>query len=197
MPDDDSQQLVKHLRECDSRAATEVFDRYVLRLVALARNRISPKLASRVDPEDVVQSAYRSFFRRVSNDEIVLQRAGDLWRLLAAFTINKLRGQIEHHTAGRRDVDREHHGDSSNEAELFDFGTAEPTVEQVAMLSDEMADVMVRLVPRERAVLEGRLQGRTIEEIAAELHCSQRTVRRLLDRCRDLLERRLLNEPER
>ncbi len=197
MPDDDSQQLVRHLRDGDSRAAKEVFDRYVLRLVALARTRISPKLARRVDPEDVVQSAYRSFFRRVANDEIVLQRAGDLWRLLAAFTINKLRGQIEHHTAHRRDIGREMDAVEAIEARMFEIGSVEPTVEQVSALSDELADVMHRLPPRERAVLEGRLQGRTIEEIAAELKCSQRTVRRLLDRCRNVLEHRLLNESER
>lgn len=196
MLDDDSQHLVKRLRDGESRAANEVFERYMLRLVALARTRISPKLARRVDPEDVVQSAYRSFFRRVANDEIVFQRAGDLWRLLAAFTINKLRGQVEHHTARRRDIDRELHATGAINAEIFDAGATEPTVEQVAMLSDELADVMCQMPARERAVLEGRLQGRTIEEIAAELDCSQRTVRRQLEHCRNVLERRLLNDSE-
>lgn len=44
-----------------SEAATAIFDRYVARLIALARSRIGAKLGRRVDAEDIVQSAYRSF----------------------------------------------------------------------------------------------------------------------------------------
>ena len=47
----------------DEKAADDLFDRFVDRLTALARDRRSPKLARRVDPEDIVQSAFRSFFR--------------------------------------------------------------------------------------------------------------------------------------
>ena len=40
-------------------------------------------------------------FRR-AGDNYVLERQGDLWRLLAAITINKLRGQVKFHTAKKR-----------------------------------------------------------------------------------------------
>ena len=54
--------LVTRYREGDELAAQELFARYVERLTRLARSRLSPKLSSRFDPDDVVLSAYRSFF---------------------------------------------------------------------------------------------------------------------------------------
>lgn len=162
----------------------------------LVRARVSPRLSSRVDPEDVVQSAYRSFFRRAAADDIVLQRSGDLWRLLAAFTLNKLRSQLEHHTAQKRDPARELHSVDGLDAVLEDLGSVEPTAEQAAIIADELAAVLARLSGRQRAVLEGRLQGKPIEELAVELQCSARTVRRSLEHCRNELEQRLLENPE-
>jgi DNA-directed RNA polymerase specialized sigma24 family protein len=87
--------LLERWKSGDEAAAAEIFDQYLSRLTALARTRLSPKLARRVDPEDIVQSAYRSFFRHAQNDRYVLERSGDLWRLLAAIVMNKLHGQVE------------------------------------------------------------------------------------------------------
>ena len=57
-----SSNLVARWRAGDQQAATELFSRYANRLIALARKRLSDKLAGHIDPEDVVQSVYRSFF---------------------------------------------------------------------------------------------------------------------------------------
>ena len=62
MPDQNSIQLLNRVRSDDSGAAEELFERYLQRLLALVRTRLPGKLARRVDPDDVVQSAYRSFF---------------------------------------------------------------------------------------------------------------------------------------
>ena len=107
MSEPKSHELLKLYQDGQSEAATAIFDRYVARLIALARARIAPKLKKRVDPEDVVQSAYRSFFVHAKNQEYQLIRSGDLWRLLASTTLNKLYGQIEKHTAAKRNIDRE------------------------------------------------------------------------------------------
>lgn len=55
MAESDSINLVARWREGDQRAATELFQRYANHLVALAQQRLSVKLASRVDPEDVIR----------------------------------------------------------------------------------------------------------------------------------------------
>ena len=49
-----------------------LFNRYAGRLTALARLRLSHAVAARVDAEDVVQSAYRSFFVLARNGKIVV-----------------------------------------------------------------------------------------------------------------------------
>src|SRR4051794_17908807 len=98
-------ELLARWREGDHQAEEELFSRYTTQLVALARSRLSPKLAGRVDAEDVVQSAYRSFF--LAADRFVIQRSGDLWRLLAKITLRKLYRQAGRHTALRRNVSRE------------------------------------------------------------------------------------------
>lgn len=95
--DNESIQLLVRWKAGDEAAAEEIFSRYLHRLAGLARNRLSDKMQRRIDPEDVVQSAYRSFFRQAKEDRYELKRSGDLWRLLAAITINKTMGQIEYH----------------------------------------------------------------------------------------------------
>ena len=78
------------------------------RLIALARGRLSSKLTKRVDPEDVVQSAYRSFFAGVRDGRYDPQRGGDLWRLLVVITLHKLSHQLRRNLSAKRSVDREY-----------------------------------------------------------------------------------------
>ena len=56
-------------------------------------------MASRVDPEDVIQSAFRTFFVRVRNDEFTFDGENDLFKLLVRLTVNKALRQIAHHRA--------------------------------------------------------------------------------------------------
>ena len=94
--------LGKWRDEGDQHAAAELFNRYVGRLIALARSKLSPALAQRFDADDVVQSACRSFFVRVRDGRLAVQPGGELWDLLAAITLRKVLGQVEHHTAQKR-----------------------------------------------------------------------------------------------
>ena len=57
-----SAELMARWRDGNQEAAEALFRRYVERLLALARGRMTSWLARRVDAEDVVQSAYRTFF---------------------------------------------------------------------------------------------------------------------------------------
>src|SRR5262245_47150683 len=108
MADSQLSDLVARWRAGDEAAAAELFERYADRLIALARSRLSAKVAGRVDPEDVVQSAYRSFFAGVRNGRYDLERGGDVWRLLLAITLHKLYRQVQQHQRQKRSLDREH-----------------------------------------------------------------------------------------
>ena len=61
-PVGESVQLVARWQAGDEAAAEALFARYADRLTQLAASRLARRLAARIDPEDVVMSAYRSFF---------------------------------------------------------------------------------------------------------------------------------------
>jgi RNA polymerase sigma factor (sigma-70 family) len=182
--------LVARWRDGDQKAADELFHRYADRLVALAHTRLSTKIARRANAEDVVQSVYRSFFVNARAGRYSLERSGDLWRLLVAITLHKLRGQVERHTADKRNI----HQEQAGEGPSGGFGlsvaalAAEPSPAEAAALADEIEEVMKRLEPLHRQILELRLQGNNLEEIATVVNRSIRTVKRGLSAIRQQLE---------
>ncbi len=190
----DSLQLFTGAQEGQSQAAQQLFDRYVERLLALARSRMSPQLRAREDEEDVVQSVCRSFFARAREGQFVLERSGDLWRLLAAITINKVRSKAEFHGAAKRKLGREV---ATGGAEDDSAGSTPPTVgrepapDDLAAVQEELRHVMAPLAPHHRQMLEMRLQGESVEDIAAATQRTEHQVRRVLGKVRDELERRL------
>jgi RNA polymerase sigma-70 factor (ECF subfamily) len=184
-----SAELMARWRDGDQEAAGELFERYAERLVALARSRLAAWLARHVDAEDVVQSAYRSFFTGARAGRFSLRRSGDLWRLLVAITLHKLQHQVERHTAGKRAADRECHfgteaGVPGLQGQLL---AREPTPAEAAALADTLERLLRGLEPPQRRMVELRLQGCGLEEIAAEVRRSERTVRRLLERVKEQL----------
>src|SRR6516165_4467626 len=85
-------------------AARELFDTYVERLVALARRRISQRLAGRVDPEDIVQSVFRTFFHRAKEGQFRFEEQDDLCKLLMRITVHKTLRKVAFHKAAKRDL---------------------------------------------------------------------------------------------
>src|SRR5262249_48019536 len=150
--------------------------------VALAQSRLSASMAGRVDPEDVVQSVYRSFFTEARADRLELHQSGGLWQLLVTITLNKLHNQVKRLTTQKRSVPRERSfggEDSLIGLQGLPIADGPSPVEAVALV-DELEQVMRVLGPVERRVLELRLQGCTLKEIAADTKCSERTVRRIV-----------------
>src|SRR5438874_10834543 len=132
-----SADLLDRLMRGDEDAATVVFERYVERLTRLARSRLATKLASRVDPEDIVLSAYRSFFVAARQGRFELERGGDLWRLLVEVTLHKLFRSAEHHLAKRRSVEREEVASRSPSSALALTGKG-PTPDEAVATADEL-----------------------------------------------------------
>ncbi|MEZ6117803.1 MAG: ECF-type sigma factor [Pirellulaceae bacterium] len=89
--------LLRRIQGGEEDAATQLYLRYSNRLIALAKHNTSPELAVRFDPEDVVQSVFRSFFRRASGGCYDVPEGGELWRLLLVLALNKVRGLAIHH----------------------------------------------------------------------------------------------------
>src|SRR5262249_54926721 len=106
-PTDSFDALMSGLRAGDPSAADDVFRRYARRLIALARARLEARIGRKVDPEDVLQSVFRSFFTRYGEGQFTPGDWDSLWRILAVITLRKCGNRMEYFRAARRDVTRE------------------------------------------------------------------------------------------
>src|ERR1700733_10563187 len=111
MSDEDTfTRLMTLLRTGEDAAAREVFERFAGRLPATARGRFNRVLARKVDPEDVVQSAFKSFFVRHRAGRLDVDDWDGLWNLLTLITLRKCADRAEYFLADRRDAAREASG---------------------------------------------------------------------------------------
>lgn len=184
--------LMDRLRAGDDQAAAAVFVRFAQRLVGLARTRLSPKMAAKVDPEDVVQSAYKSFFVRQREGELEIGNWDSLWGLLTLITLRKCADRAAYYGAEKRDVKREQ-APAADTASTVPGDWAldrEPRPEEAVVLTETVESLFTHMDdPDERAILELSLQGYTALEISEKLQRAERSVRRLRERIRKKLER--------
>lgn len=184
-----SVELLRRAAAGDETAETEIFERYVQRLTALARSRLATKLAARVDAEDIVMSAYRSFFMAARDGRFELHRGGDLWRLLVELTLHKLYRTAHYHLAQQRSVEREQPSDNDS-GQFRILAGHEPTPQEALAAAEELEAVLGKLDARDRQAIELRLQGYELAEIAEQLHCHERTVRRAVNAARRIITAR-------
>lgn len=187
----ESRVLLNRYRAGDSLAADEIFERYIARLIGLARHRMSERLAQRVDPEDVVQSVYRSFFGKARDGRYILQKSGDLWRLLAGITVNKVLKQAGHHLQQKRSLASETPASVDTTGMMAELMAHEPAPDEAVALMEELEAVTRSLEPHERTILELKLQGEEVDQIARHIERSDRTVRRALTKIEAALQSRL------
>jgi RNA polymerase sigma-70 factor (ECF subfamily) len=179
--------LSKGVQDGDTAAVARLFELYARRLARLAEQHLSPKLAGRVDGEDVVQSAFRTFFRRSTRGEFKVDSSAQIWQLLTRITLLKAHAKARYHTAGLRDVGKELPGGSDER--LRQAVAHEPGPADAAALVDHIDELLHGLPELYATVLEMRLQGSTAVEIAAALNVSRRTVERALNLLQERLAR--------
>jgi RNA polymerase sigma-70 factor (ECF subfamily) len=173
-------ELLERWRGGDEAAATELYERYARRLYFLASGQMGERLRRRLAPDDIVQSAFRTFFRRADQWQFQQDKAGAIWHLLVRITLNKIRSKGIHHAAQKRDVGAEFAlADDDFDPALV---VHEPTPDEAAELADVIEVTIDSLDDKETRALELALQGFTASEIASQVGCSRWTVRRLLDR---------------
>ncbi len=181
------QEIMELLRKGDNASAELVFKRYARRLIGLAASRLPAPIRSKEDPEDAVQSAFRSFFGRQKKGEFQPEDWDELSTLLTYLTVCKVDRRIRKHLAAKRDVRKESApaANADGESTSFQMAAPDPTPAEAAMVTDTLQELMSRLDPDDQQILTMRLQGHTNAEIAAEVGKSERTVFRVLDEIKE------------
>jgi RNA polymerase sigma factor (sigma-70 family) len=178
----DDKSLIAAFKAGSETAASELFDRYCEKLMRLARRRIGQRMNTRVDPEDVIQSAFRTFFVHVRNDDFHFEGEDDLFKLLVRLTVNKALRQIAHHRAAKRDPGKEAAQGSTDSDILANLSAHDPSPEVEVAVLDELEQFLGRLPAFDRKVLELKLHGHSTVEIAEALGSYDRKIRRVLER---------------
>jgi RNA polymerase sigma-70 factor (ECF subfamily) len=175
-------------------AADEIHRRYAQRLSKLAEKEIGRRLQRRLDADDILQSVFRTFFRRTARGDFAIDHSGALWNLLVRITLAKIRGQAEDHQAGKRSMAAEESLDGESSPHEAAGLRAGP--EEVVGLIDEIETVLARFKPPGPQIFYLHLQGHTNTEIATQTGCTRRLVSLTLERIKDQLHRRLEDRRE-
>jgi RNA polymerase sigma-70 factor (ECF subfamily) len=183
MPGDESSDgsLLRRFRRGEADAPTQLYLRYADRLQALAARQTSSELGKRLDPEDIVQTVFRTFFRRVAEGNYDVPDGEEIWKLLLVIALNKIRDAAVHHRAAKRDVRRTSSGEANELAIRNAEGKDEAALAVLHMVVDE---VLEGLPESHRRMIELRIEGHEVAEISRELGRSKRSVERVLQNFR-------------
>jgi RNA polymerase sigma-70 factor (ECF subfamily) len=176
-PDASDRSLLERFRGGTGDAATLLYFRYAEQLRSLAAARLAPDLAPRVDADDIVQSVFRTFFRRAALGQFEVPHGEDLWKLFLVIALNKVRSAATYHRAAKRDVSRTPELDAATEPD----GRG---ADALATLRITVEELLAELPDPQRAIVEARVAGYEVDDIAARVGCSKRSVERCLQKFR-------------
>ena len=178
----------------DPDAVRALWQRYFARLVGLARQKLRHAPRRVADEEDVALSAFDSFCRHAEAGRFPdLTDRDSLWRLLAAFTARK----AVHHL---RDATRLKRGGGAPAADgsevLAEALGREPDPGLAAEVADECDRLLAALGdPDLQQVALLRMDGHSVEEVAAAVGCAPRSVKRKLQLIRRIWAREAGDDP--
>lgn len=180
------QSFAVRLTAGEGHAAADLVARYSARLVALARQGLSPAMRAKCDPEDVLQSVFRTFFRRLGAGDVDLRDWESLAGLLALLTVRKCQHCVRHYRTAGRDVRLEVRLDGTD-CGLIRIPDRDPVPDEVAAFT-ELTDRLLRsLDERDREVISRVIAGDGTAEIARRLGRTRRSVQRAIARTRQRL----------
>jgi RNA polymerase sigma factor (sigma-70 family) len=170
-----------------SAAVRPLWEKYFHRLVGLARKRLrdAPRRAS--DEEDVALSAFDSFCRRAEAGQFPdLTDRDSLWRMLAEITMRK----AAHHVRDARRIKRNGQVKPLDSEVFNEVLACEPDPALAAEVAEECNRLLAALQePELRQVALLRMDGYSVDEVAAKISCAPRTVKRKLKLIRGIWKR--------
>jgi len=173
----------------DEEAAQRIYERYIERLVGLARARLGGAPHRLADEEDVAQVAIRALFEGLRKGRFPrLSDRDDLWQILAMLVRRKAidvrRQGTREHLAGESILGRYY--ESVTEARgMEQIAEAAPTPDEAVEFEEELRRRLNQLPKAHyRQVVLWKMEGQSNEEIAEALGCTIRSVERYLNTIR-------------
>lgn len=178
---------IRRLKDNDPAAAQRLWEGYFARMVEQARVKLAGLPRRAADEEDVALSAFKSFCLGAGRGRFPqLSDRNSLWPLLVAITGNKAVDLLRHeHRLKRGGPPAD--GPADPMAAIDQAVGREPTPEFAAQVAEEVQRLLDVLDDEGlRSVALWKLEGYTVEEIAARLGCVPRSVERKLRAIREL-----------
>lgn len=141
---------------------------------ALAGSRCAGTYAARFDADDIVQSVFKALFQGIRQSTYQVPADGQLWGLVLVLALNKIRNQVDHHRAAKRNV----HRTQQTEGLALPPQDGDASADFLRVVLD---DIMTGLPASNREIVRLRMEGYEVKEIAAHTGRSRRTVERVLN----------------
>jgi RNA polymerase sigma factor (sigma-70 family) len=182
------QTLIERIRARDSEAIGEFVRRYEPHIRRYARVRArDPQLRRLLDSEDICQQVLISLCRRLVEGQYRLDSHEQLLGLLRDMAHNKYVNEARRHRRLIRNIEQAKGGPP----EELDLATPTPGPLDQLIARDLLNEVLRRLTPERRRVVDLREQGRDWPEVAAELGGTAESQRKSHERAVKWIKRQL------
>jgi DNA-directed RNA polymerase specialized sigma24 family protein len=179
---------IDQLADGNQQAAEELWQHISTRLHEFARQKLDSQIRRCYDENDAANSAFHSLCRGLADGRLDAENRDALWGLLAVITSRKISAQ-------QRYLNRQKRGGGAvrGESAFEEFGGAginqvdgkQPQPDELAEVSESCAQLLDALSDETmKTIVLLKFQGVTNAEAASELHCTQRTIERKLERIR-------------
>jgi RNA polymerase sigma-70 factor, ECF subfamily len=136
-----SEALLIGLTAGNGLASVELLQRYRLRFLVLMAREIGNRFSRREDPEDVVQSVWKSFFQEISEKDRKFESTRALWGMREKHSLTKISKLIEYQLANKRHPKGEAAFDGAC------FASQEPLLEEIAHVAGLIEQTLDNLSP--------------------------------------------------
>jgi RNA polymerase sigma factor (sigma-70 family) len=184
---------LESIRSGDEAAINRLWAEFSPRMTSLAQSWLARTSGRRIfDEEDVVVTAFEGFRRALAEGRYEgLTDNDEMWRLLAAATVNKAidfsEGERAQKRGGGERIESLDDPTPSMKKQTQQQASQDPSPEFAAMMSDECRRLLEILKdPELEALVLLKLEGFSNDEIAQQFGYSRRTIQRMLASIRNL-----------
>jgi len=179
------QSLLRRFQIGDQDAATAIYLRYAKKLQNLTQSQTDVRISLQVDPEGIVQSVFRTFFRRASKGQYNVLDGDELWKLFLVIALNKIRNVSKFHRAAKRDASVTKTLEAVNEIMIKNRLDSDSALQILKLTVDEL---LANYPIVQQRIISLRIEGCTISEIAEKTGRAKRSIERTLQQFREHLQ---------